>query len=187
MRIIFLEFIDVDSSLPVLHLTHASFLNYLKGITPFSDNNLKRVSLIIISFSFFYKMNSFFFFFFSLGPKVFFFFFFLLSKCKIFFFYRVGSILYQCVISNIFFQKDFLEYSFSISSVPLLLFSSLGTSVICILDLLCPRQYLSLFLKFFLISSSKNFKKFFYFTYFSSGTAIQFACFYFLSRIFIIS
>lgn len=74
MRIIFLEFIDVDSSLPVLHLTHASFLNYLKGITPFSDNNLKRVSLIIISFSFFYKMNSFFFF--ARDPKVFFFCFF---------------------------------------------------------------------------------------------------------------
>lgn len=76
MRIIFLEFIDVDSSLPVLHLTHASFLNYLKGITPFSDNNLKRVSLIIISFSFFYKMNSFFFFFLLEAQKFFFFCFF---------------------------------------------------------------------------------------------------------------
>ena len=73
MRIIFLEFIDVDSSLPVLHLTHASFFSYLKAITPFSDNKLIKVGLIIISFSFFYKINSFFFFFFARGPKVFFF------------------------------------------------------------------------------------------------------------------
>ena len=96
---------------------------------------------------------------------------------------------YQYIISNIFFQKEFLYYSFSISSVLLFLLSPLGTSVVCILDLLDHSSISVTFFQILFFSpSSKIFKNIFLcLTDFLSGTTVQFICSYFLSRIFFIS